>query len=144
MILAAVAVPSMAPMIESMQLSMVVNSMKHELICAKTRALEDSRIHCGVHFDTASTPQRLQAFLDVGKPEHDGVYTEGSDQIFGAAYVLPPTIRFTIGGTGDNSDIIYRGDGSTKIHGMIITVKTGRGKTRFLTVLPSTGRTKIY
>lgn len=142
-ILAAVAVPSMKPMIENLQLSMVTNSMKHQLICARTRALGDSKIHCGVHFDTLSKPQRLQAFLDVGNPEHDGIYTAGSDQKFGAAYVLPPTIKFTISGTGGNKDIVYRGDGSAKINGIIITVKTSRGKTKTLTVLPSTGRTKI-
>jgi hypothetical protein len=131
-------------MIENMQLSMVTNSMKHQLICARTRALGDSKIHCGVHFDTSSTPQRLQVFLDTGNPERDGVYTEGSDQNFGAAYVLPPTIKFTISGTGTSRDIVYRGDGSAKINGMIIMVKTSRNKIKTVTVLPSTGRTKIY
>jgi type IV fimbrial biogenesis protein FimT len=142
-ILAAIAIPSMRPMLESIQLMMVTNSMKNQLICARTRALQDSKIHCGVHFDTLSKPQRLQVFLDIGNPERDGVYTAGSDQKFGAAYVLPPTIKITIGGTGKNRDIVYRGDGSAKIHGMIITIKTSRNKTKTLTVLPSTGRTKI-
>jgi prepilin-type N-terminal cleavage/methylation domain-containing protein len=142
-ILAAIAVPSMRPMIENIQLSMVTNSMKHQLLCARTRALGDSKIHCGVHFDTLSRPQQLQAFLDIGNPEHDGVYTAGSDQNFGAPYVLPPTIKFTISGSGGNRDIVYRGDGSAKIHGMTITIKTSRGKVKTLTVLPSTGRTKI-
>lgn len=143
-ILTAIAVPSMRPMIENVQMSMVINSVKHQLICARTRALGDSKIHCGVHFDTSSTPQQLQPFLDTGNPERDGIYTVGSDQNFGAAYVLPPTIKFTISGTGGNKDIVYRGDGSAKIHGMTITVKTSKGKTKSLTVLPSTGRTKIY
>ncbi len=135
--------PSMRPMIENMQMSMVVNSMKHQLVCARTRALQDSKIHCGVHFDTLSKPQQLQVFLDSGNPEHDGVYTRGSDQTFGAPYVLPPTITFSISGTGGNRDIVYRGDGSAKIHGMTITVRTSRGKIKTLTVLPSTGKTKI-
>lgn len=143
-ILAALAVPSMQPMMEKIQLSMVTNSMKHQLICARTRALQDSKIHCGVHFDTLSKPQQLQVFLDVGIPEHDGRFTAGKDQTFGAAYVLPPTIKFTISGTGGNKDIVYRGDGSAKIHGMIITIKTSRGKTKTLTVLPSTGKTRIF
>jgi prepilin-type N-terminal cleavage/methylation domain-containing protein len=144
LIIAALAIPSMAPIIERIQLSMAVDTIKHQLICAKTRALGDSKTHCGVHFDTNSTPHGVQLFLDSGSPEHDGVYTKGADQVFGNNYHLPPTILLSIGGTGKKCDIIFRGDGSTKVHGIILTLKTSKEKKKCITVLPSTGKIKVY
>jgi prepilin-type N-terminal cleavage/methylation domain-containing protein len=144
MIISAIAIPSMTPVIENIQLSMAVKSIKGQLICAKTRALGDSKIHCGVHFDTTLTPPHLQVFIDNGSPEHDGIYTKNSDQNFGGEYILPLSVIMKIEGTGKNRDIIYRGDGSTKVHGMILKLTTRRGTTHYLTVLPSTGRVKVY
>ena len=142
-IVATAVTPMMLPVVENIRLMTTANGIKHQLICAKTRALGDSRIHCGVHFDTHSTPHQVQVFSDNGSPENNGEYNEGSDQLFMPAYILPPTISLTISGTGAGSDIIFRGDGSTRVHGLVIKVKTNRNREKQITVLPSTGRIKI-
>lgn len=142
-IIAAAVTPMMLPVVESIQLMTTTNGIKHQLICAKTRALNDSRVHCGVYFDTHAESHRVQVFIDNGSPENNGVYDEGSDQLFMPAYILPPAISLAIGGAGSGSEIIFRGDGSTKVHGLIITVKTVRNREKRISVLPSTGRIKI-
>lgn len=142
LVITAIAVPSLKPLIENIELTMVVKSIKSKLLVAKTRALGDSKVHCGVHFDTTSNPHRIQVFIDG--PEHDGIYSNGSDQKSGGAYILPPTIVMKIEGTGKSCDILFRGDGSTKVHGMIVTLTTSKGRSNSLTVLPSTGRVKVY
>ncbi|MBN1309587.1 MAG: prepilin-type N-terminal cleavage/methylation domain-containing protein [Chitinispirillaceae bacterium] len=143
LILSAVAVPAIKPLLEGVQLSTSAKGIKNQLICAKTRALGDSRVHCGVYFDTSATPDRVQVFLDNGTPANDGIYTQGSDQHFMAAYTLPPTLSLVIGGDGTNEAIIFRGDGSTRVHGMSITIRTAKNREKNISVLPSTGRIKI-
>jgi prepilin-type N-terminal cleavage/methylation domain-containing protein len=142
-ILSAVAIPSIKPLIEGIQLFTTANGLKNQLICAKTRAVGDSRVHCGVYFDTTSKPQKIQVFLDNGTPVNNGRYDQAADQRFMPAYILPPTLSIRIGGVGLHSAILFRGDGSTKVHGMTLTIQTSRKREKHISVLPSTGRIKI-
>lgn len=142
LILSAAAAPAIKPIIEGIQLYTTANGIRSQLVCAKTRAIGDSQLHCGVHFDTGATPQRVQVFMDNGSPENNGSYDDGDDEKFMTAYVLPPTCSLKISGEGISDVIIFRGDGSTKIHGMTLTLFNSK-RIKNISVLPSTGSIKI-
>ena len=141
--IAAFIAPNMTPLVENIELRNAANSIKYKLILAKTRALGDSRLHCGVFFDTGSTPQRVYAFFDNPTSGTKNYYDAGIDTRYMEPYMLPPTITLQIGGTGMNRAIIFRGDGSTAIHGMQLSVQTKNDRKKNITVLPSTGRIQI-
>jgi prepilin-type N-terminal cleavage/methylation domain-containing protein len=129
-----------AALTRSIQLKTAANSIKNQLICAKTRALGDSRVHCGVYFDTVATPNRVFTFFDEGT---DGMYDPGTDAPYLPPYTLPPAVSLTIGGEGINSEIIFRGDGSARIHGMQLSISDSDTREKIISVLPSTGRIKV-
>jgi prepilin-type N-terminal cleavage/methylation domain-containing protein len=143
-IVAAVAVPSIKPVIENIRLVTTANAIKNKLYIAKTRALGDPLVHCGVVFDTVSKPNTIQAFLDNGTPAGNNIYDPLSDRIFMAPYVLPSTIKLKVSGTVNPNVVIFRGDGSAKIPGLTLTITNARNKSKHITVLPSTGRIKLF
>jgi prepilin-type N-terminal cleavage/methylation domain-containing protein len=140
-ILAAVAIPNLVPMVDIIKLRTAANTIKRQLIVARTRALADPTVHVGVYFDLKSTPQTSFIFIDRGslKDKYDV-----SDLIYLGNYKLPKDIRDSIplsGGIVDSA-VVFRGDGSAKNGGSII-VKSKRNKIRTITIIPSTGRINI-
>ena len=128
-----------AGLIHSIQLRTAASRIRNQLVCAKTRALRDSRVHCGVFFDTISEPQRVLTFFDEGAL---GFYTNGVDAAYMAPFNLPGTVTLSIRGNEADNAIVFRGDGSTNIHGMQISVSL-KDRKKIISVLPSTGRIKI-
>jgi prepilin-type N-terminal cleavage/methylation domain-containing protein len=143
-IIAAVAIPASKPLIENIRLATTANAVRNTLYMAKTRALGDPLVHCGVVFDTVSTPNTVQAFLDNGIPVGNNMFDPLNDRTFMAQYVLPKTIKMKISGTVNPNVVIFRGDGSAKIPGLTLTITNVRNKSKCITVLPSTGRIKLF
>ncbi|MBN1757911.1 MAG: prepilin-type N-terminal cleavage/methylation domain-containing protein [Chitinispirillaceae bacterium] len=135
--------PNMRPLLDNIRLRNAAGSIKYKLIMAKTRALGDSRIHCGVFFDTGTTPQAIYAFFDNPDAGNKGYYDPGIDTKYLDPYFLPPTITMNIRGTGTHRSIIFRGDGSTTANGVQLFIELKNGRQKNISVLPSTGRIKI-
>jgi prepilin-type N-terminal cleavage/methylation domain-containing protein len=140
-VLAAVARPSIKPFLEGLRLRTASNAVKQQLILAKTRALGDPNVHCGVYFNTASSPDIVKTFLDNN---NNNVYDAGTDQIFMPAYVLPKTdtMKILSNGNVDPNSIIFRGDGSAKASIKVCIINSYR-KCDTISVLASTGRIRI-
>jgi prepilin-type N-terminal cleavage/methylation domain-containing protein len=143
-LLSMVAIPSMKPLLEDIRLRTSANSIKHQLYIAKSRALGDSQVHCGIFFDTINKPNTIQTFLDDGAPANNNQYDPGKDHLFMDSYKLPPTVKLQIGGAGHNNVIVFRGDGSAKVRGLTLTIRNSLNKTKTISVLSSTGRIKLF
>jgi prepilin-type N-terminal cleavage/methylation domain-containing protein len=141
-VLSAAAIPSIKPLLEDIKLQAAANAIKHQLYMARTRSLGDPQVHCGVVFDTLN--KTVQTFLDDGVPVGNNQYNPGSDHVFMAAYKLPGTLTLQIGGTGSTNVVIFRGDGSAKIPGLTLTINNSLNKTKRISVLPSTGRIRLF
>jgi prepilin-type N-terminal cleavage/methylation domain-containing protein len=149
-ILAAVARPSVVSYLEGLRLRTASNAVKQQIILAKTRALGDPNIHCGVYFDTSSSPDVVKTFLDTNS---NNVYNAGIDQLFMPAYKLPKTDTLKILSNSNISDpkaIIFRGDGSAKASLKLCIVSSYKNKSSnknpcdTISVLASTGRIRIW
>jgi prepilin-type N-terminal cleavage/methylation domain-containing protein len=144
-LLAAVAVPNLVPMVEMTKLRTAANTIKRQMIVARTRALADPYKHVGVCIDTGTTTGTIKAkaflFIDASTPYHYNT----TDTVYMGNYIVPKNIQLTIPSSGGISDsvVVFRGDGSAKNGGSII-LKNRYGKTRTVNVLASTGRVKMY
>jgi prepilin-type N-terminal cleavage/methylation domain-containing protein len=141
-ILATVAIPNLLPMVELIRLRSTADVIKRQLIVARTRAMSDPNIHCGVLYDTASKPQRAMIFFDKGT----NYVVDASDttsKYFGT-YTLPKSVKMSVPASQGvtNQIIVFRGDGSAK-NGGAITLTNKFNKIRSVHVLASTGRIKI-
>ena len=83
------------------------------------------------------------AFIDDEKSGNRGYFDPGIDPKYMEPFNLPPIISLKIGGAGINRSIVSRGDGTTAVHGMQLTVETKNGRKKSISVLPSTGRIRI-
>jgi prepilin-type N-terminal cleavage/methylation domain-containing protein len=146
-ILAMVAAPSTKPFLANMNLRTATNTVKQQLLLAKTRAMGNPNVHCGVYFDSSVTPNQTQAFMDTTND-----YLCQNDPKYMPVYSMPRNVTISVGGTGNNKVIVFRGDGSAKSgvtnNKIIVTVTViSRGgtliKSKTISVLPSTGRIKV-
>jgi Tfp pilus assembly protein FimT len=143
-LLAAVAVPNLAPMVDLMKLRTAANTIKRQMIIARTRALSDPNTHVGVCINRSTNPNTSYVFLDRGTLNQ---YDAANDLIYNGVFIMPKNIYDSIpsvanGGITD-SVVVFRGDGSAKNGGKVI-VKNKRGKMRIISILASTGRVKMY
>jgi prepilin-type N-terminal cleavage/methylation domain-containing protein len=150
-ILSMVATPSIKPFLAAMNLRTATNTVKQQLILAKTRAMGNPNIHCGVYFDSSVTPNQTQAFLDTSL----FYQYNSSDPKYMPVYSMPKNITLSVGGTGVDKVMVFRGDGSAKTgtpgiyqNKIVVTVTvTSKGgtliKSKTISVLPSTGRIKV-
>jgi type IV fimbrial biogenesis protein FimT len=136
-IVAALARPSVKPYLESLRLRSAANAVKQQLVLAKTRAIGDPNLHCGVYFGVGALSDTALSFFDVNS---DNNYTAGTDQIFMPASVLP--ISDTLKIVSGINPVIFRGDGSAK-YSLKICISNGYNKCDTISVLASTGRIKI-
>jgi type II secretory pathway pseudopilin PulG len=141
-VLAAVAVPYMTPMVGMIKLRTAANSIKRQMIAARTRALSDPRTHVGVYINTSANTS-LIFFDTVSATPYQ---YNASDPIYMGLYTMPThiwdSIPPTAAGGITNNVVVFRGDGSAKNGGAII-VKNNYGAFRTVTVLASTGRVKV-
>jgi prepilin-type N-terminal cleavage/methylation domain-containing protein len=147
-LMAVVAVPNFRPFIDRLRLRTATNTIKQQLLLAKTRALGDPIVHCGVYFNTTPNPNQTLAFLDdgAGANANNDRYDAGSDHVFVVVYTLPKNITMTIPVAGGHNNVImFRGDGSAKVRSLTITLKIGNdsAKSKTITVLASTGRIRV-
>jgi prepilin-type N-terminal cleavage/methylation domain-containing protein len=134
--------PYSRSLLEEIRLNTTTTAIKHQLIIAKTRALDDSKIHCGVFIDTVHN--LVQTYLDDGTPGGNDKYDRGSDHIFMKAYNVPSSITLHINSGNFSTGVIFRGDGSAKIPGLTLTITNKNKKSKHISVIPSTGRIKLY
>jgi prepilin-type N-terminal cleavage/methylation domain-containing protein len=141
-LMAAVALPNMVPLVEMTKLRTAANTIKRQMIVARTRALADPYKHVGVYVNIKTTPHKAFIFFDTGtNPYH----YDAADAVYWGSYEVPKNIQISIPGSGGVTDstVVFRGDGSAKNGGAIVL--TNRyGKTRTVNVLASTGRVKMY
>jgi prepilin-type N-terminal cleavage/methylation domain-containing protein len=139
-IMAAVAAPNLAQMVDLMKLRTAANAIKRQMIVARTRALSDPNIHVGVYFDVSTNTSFI--FFDL--PPGNYQYDIGTETKYMGNYTVPRGIRDSIPTNGlTNNAVVFRGDGSTKYNATVI-VKNSHGKIRTINVLPSTGRIKVF
>lgn len=150
-ILAMVATPSTKPYFANMTLRIATNAMKQQLILAKTRAMGNPNVHCGVYFNTSVSPNQTQPFMDTA----DFYHYDTTDPTYMPVYSMPKNVTINVGGTGTDKVMVFRGDGSAKTGNpgitnnqiiVTITVTSRSGtltKSKTISVLPSTGRIKV-
>jgi len=143
-LLAVVFRPSSRPLIEGMRLRSSAFNIKSQILTAKTRAVANPKVHCGVYFDMVSTTHSSLLFFDNGSGS-DYRYATG-DGLYVAAQKLPKGISFQ-SYTSSHPDpnaraIVFRGDGSAKYNATIV-IKNSYGKTKTIDVLASTGRIRM-
>ena len=153
-ILAILAAPSAKTYLASINLRTATSTIKQQLILARTKAMGNPNVHCGVYFNTSVTPNTSQPFLDTNANYlYDS--TAHPDPMYMPVYKMPRNVTINVGGTGTDKVMVFRGDGSAKTgnpgitNNQIIVTVTVTGKSGLLTrsktisVLPSTGRIKV-
>ena len=141
-LLAMVARPSVKPFLEGIRLRTAANTIKQQLILAKTRALGDPNVHAGVSFKT-TFPYSIVAFLDDDPSAiNDYTYT-ANDHVLAPSYSLPKTDTLTL--VSGANPIVFRGDGSAKARAIFFIYYNYKGVKRgdTISVLASTGRIRI-
>jgi prepilin-type N-terminal cleavage/methylation domain-containing protein len=136
-ILAAAAIPNFSPMLESMKLRTAALNVQRTLVAARTRAIADPNVHCGVVFvgstkiiiypDSSGIPYFVNPLDTASK--YLGIYTMPSNIVLTEVSV-------------SNHCIVFRGDGSAKTDGTV-TVSNKYNKTKTINVLATTGRIKV-
>jgi prepilin-type N-terminal cleavage/methylation domain-containing protein len=137
-ILSALAIPKIGPMVELIKLRTAANSVKRQIIVARTRALSDPTIHVGVYIDRRTNPNKSFVFFDNNPPNNK---FDLGEPVYMGYFIPPKGIRDSIP-PGSDSVVVFRGDGSAKNPATFI-VKNRYDKIRTIGVLPSTGRVKI-
>jgi type II secretory pathway pseudopilin PulG len=138
-IMSAAAIPNIATMVELIKLRTAANSVKRQLIVARTRALSDPNTHVGFGImDSVKTC----VFFDTISPASNK--RDAADPFYLGVNKLPKNIKLVIPASGGfvDSVVIFRGDGSAK-YGGAVQVVNRFGKKRTVNVLPSTGRVKV-
>jgi prepilin-type N-terminal cleavage/methylation domain-containing protein len=143
-IVAALAIPAGVNMTSNTQLRSTADIIKQKLVVARSRAIADPSLACGVYFDITSTPNKVVTFFDDPSFGLRNKYDAGTDKNYLTPSNLDKNIKMQIPATGGiiNQVIIFRGDGSAKDGGSINIVNK-RGKTRTINILASTGRVKV-
>jgi type II secretory pathway pseudopilin PulG len=140
-IVAAGAIPKFAPMLESMKLRTATIIVQRSLVAARTRAIVDPNVHCGVVFRD-SLCMIFPDSLSAGT-----AYSADAQEIankYLGSFKLPKNI-FVYSLTTNpitNSCIVFRGDGSAKNGGSVYVVNR-YNKKRTISVLATTGKIKV-
>jgi prepilin-type N-terminal cleavage/methylation domain-containing protein len=139
-IVAALAVPNLRPMVETLRLRTAADMIKRQLIIARTRAISDPYKHCAVLFDFNG--QRSFIFFN----NNVSYAVDAADTVnkYGGEYMMPKGITLGLPGANPvvNNIVVFRGDGSAK-NGGSVQVTNNLNKKRTIHVLPSTGRIKV-
>jgi Tfp pilus assembly protein FimT len=136
-ILAAAAIPKFGPMLESMKLRTAAMTVQRALVAARTRAIADPSVHCGVVF-VGST--KLIIYPDSSGTPYVVNQLDTASKYLGT-YTMPRNIVLTEVSVS-NHCIVFRGDGSAKTDGTV-TVGNKYNKTKTINVLATTGRIKV-
>jgi prepilin-type N-terminal cleavage/methylation domain-containing protein len=140
-ILAAAAIPNFTPMLEMMKLRTAAVGVQRTLVAARTRAIADPNVHCGVvFFDSLCTifPDSLSTGTAYSADPQ-----EIANKYLGT-YKLPRKVFVYSLSTNPitNQCIVFRGDGSAKNGGSVYVVNR-YNKKRTISVLATTGKIKV-
>jgi hypothetical protein len=113
-----------------------VTGMRKLLQTARSKAMSNPGVHCGVWFNPATVPPQAGLFLDTFSPGNYA-YEPGKDKDYLAPFVLPKGATISIPDPYPAA-IIFRGDGSAYLSGRVEVRNSGMDDT--LDVLASTGR----
>jgi type II secretory pathway pseudopilin PulG len=105
---------------------------------ARSRAMANPSVHCGVYFDMASVPPKVQLFQDTFSPG-SYAYDAGKDTPYQEAFTLPRGTSLAVP-IPYPASIIYRGDGSAFLSAKVLVRSAAFTDT--LDVLASTGRVR--
>ena len=139
LLLAAMARPAMAAYLGNVKHKGAVNAVKRTLQAARSKALANPMVHCGVYFDVTSSPNRIVVFLDTHAPGGHA-YDDGKDRKPVAPYDLPDGVEISVPDPNPAS-IIFRGDGSAFLSGKAVVKSSSFTDT--IDVLASTGRIRV-
>lgn len=141
-ILGAWAMPDFGALWSRWDVKTTTHSVRKQLVLARTLAIGNPETHCGVYFDTISTPHRSVLFFDNGNNRYD----PGADSLHGIQVRLPDRIAFELPTGLTGGVMIFRGDGSVKGSAPAevgIRSRKNPGMNVRINVLPSTGRVKV-
>ncbi len=139
-IMSAIAVKPIRGLIQRIRIQNAAEGIKHYVKTARSRAISNAMLHCGVQFINAAgtTPDTVFAFLDNKNPSAYA-YTAGQDSLYLKPYVLLNGIQLSI--ASGTSPIVFRADGSANTS--IKVVFTLGTMVDTLDVLASTGRVMV-
>lgn len=139
LVLAALARPSMATYLVNVKHKGAVSAVKRTLQAARSKALANPMLHCGVYFDVTSVPNRMVVFLDTHAPGAHA-YDGEEDRQYLAPYILPEGVEISVPDPNPAA-IVFRGDGSACISGRAVVKSAAFSDT--VDVLASTGRIRV-
>ena len=140
-ILAVLAVPNFLKLVEKTKLNAAANTIKRQMLSARTRAIADPYKHCGLAVDVSN--QKTYIFFDSLTPYT--INTTDTVNKYTGVFIMPGTIIMSIptGGSGiQNNCVVFRGDGSAK-YGGSVQVTNKYNATKTINVVASTGRVKV-
>jgi type II secretory pathway pseudopilin PulG len=126
----------MARFLKTMEQKNAVIGVKKMMQTARSRAMANPSIHCGVYFDMVSIPPKAILFQDTFAPGSYS-YDPGKDKSYLAPFELPRGTVLSVP-TPYPPAVIYRGDGSAFLSSMLVVRSAVLSDT--LEVLASTGR----
>lgn len=135
LILAAARAP-MARFTQTLEQKKAVTGLRKVLQTARSKAMANPSVHCGVWFDPASVPPQAVLFLDTFSPGNYA-YDPGKDKGYLSPFVLPESAIMSVPGPYPVA-VIFRGDGSAYMSGRVLLALSDLNDT--LDVLASTGR----
>jgi prepilin-type N-terminal cleavage/methylation domain-containing protein len=139
-ILAAAVIPNYVPMLESMKLRTAALNVQRLLIAARTRAISDPNVHCGVFFSDSID---AYIFPDSASGTPYQINAKDTANIYLGRYKLPKNIYLCSLSTSiTNRCVVFRGDGSAKYGGNIYVLNRYNKKWT-INVLATTGRIKV-
>lgn len=139
LVLAALARPALGSYLGNVKHKGAVSAVKRTLQAARSKALANPMVHCGVYFDVTSVPNRIVVFLDTHSPDAHA-YDGGKDRQHLAPYVLPEGVELSVPDPNPAA-IVFRGDGSACISGRAVVKSAAFSDT--VDVLASTGRIRV-
>jgi Tfp pilus assembly protein FimT len=141
-ILGAAAKPMMQSISAVYKQRAAVAAIKQTLIAARTRAMSNPSVHCGVYFELSGMKRKVGMFEDTYdpasftyQPTQDKRYRQPVELAAGVTLSIPPNTP------NYPTAVIFRGDGSAHLSGRVV-VATGFRKDT-IDVLASTGRVKV-
>jgi type II secretory pathway pseudopilin PulG len=138
MLLTFLAKAPMAQYLQTLEQKHAVTGIRKLLQTARSRAMANPSVHCGVWFDMASNPPRAVPFQDTFAPG-SYAYDAGKDQANQAPLDLPNGASLSIPSPYP-AQVIYRGDGSAFLSAKLVVRMAGFTDT--VDVLASTGRVR--
>ena len=137
-IMGAFAKPPMTRYLRTLEQKNAVVGIRKLVQTARSRAMANPSVHCGVYFDMASKPPKVQLFHDTFAPG-SYAYDAGRDTPYQQAFTLPKGTTLSIPDPYPAS-IIYRGDGSAYLSSKVLVRSAAFVDT--VDVLASTGRVR--